>query len=105
MPAMRPLPARRERRGGGHRWVPWIGRAADGLTLGAAPAFALAAWHAAQAAPVLCSGTLDGAGVGGLVGGAASGMAGMYALIALFHLAPWLRLSSARRRKGAAPGN
>lgn len=67
--------------------------AADWLSLGAAPVFALMA--------VLTM--LLGEGHAGLLCSQASapspltGMAPMYLLMALFHLAPWLRLAAEKR--------
>jgi hypothetical protein len=68
------------------------GWAADGLRLAAAPTFAVMAlitWGAGPGA-MLCSAT---------PGSPLSGMALMYALMSAFHLAPWLRLISGRRRE------
>jgi hypothetical protein len=67
------------------------GGIADWLTLAAAPTFATMA---------LLTGVADGGPLDALCGQAASpfgGMAPMYALMSAFHLAPWLRLVSARR--------
>lgn len=64
------------------------------LALAATPTFALMAlWTAATAAPpdMLCM--PHGSPLGG--------MTAMYALMSAFHLAPWLRLVSGRRRGGA----
>ncbi len=74
-------------------------RAADWLSLGAAPTFALMAAltgiadHGAPA--VLCSAMSHNS--------ALSGMVPMYALMSAFHVAPWLKLVSARRRDAAQP--
>ena len=65
---------------------------ADWLSLAAAPAFAIMALLTATlgdgAVSILCS-----AGHGG---SPLSGMVPMYALMSVFHAAPWLRLISAR---------
>ena len=71
----------------------WQARGAAGwLASAASPAFALMAWIAAKDAPpiALCS-----SGSGLLPVG---GMTAMYLLMGLFHLAPWLKLASGRRR-------
>ena len=67
-------------------------RAADGLGLWAAPSFALLGLMTAldgDGAPMLCSARH---------GGALGGMAAMYALMAAFHLPPWLRLIASLAR-------
>jgi hypothetical protein len=69
----------------------WQARgAASWLALAASPTFALMAWIAANDAPLiaLCS---PGSSI--LPTG---GMAVMYLLMSLFHLAPWLKLASSR---------
>jgi len=68
-------------------------RAADGLRLAAAPTFAIMA---------LLTGALGG-GQDILCSAAGftsplSGMVPMYALMSAFHLAPWLKLISSRRK-------
>jgi len=71
-----------------------MSRAARWLALAAAPTFAVMALvtglQEVRSGVVLC-GALPGASPLG-------GMAAMYLLMAGFHLAPWLRLSSERRR-------
>ncbi|MDT8757542.1 hypothetical protein MZO42_02425 [Sphingomonas psychrotolerans] len=65
-------------------------RAADWLTLAAAPAFALMALLAAldhSPAAMLCGGARVG------------GMAAMYLLMSLVHAAPWLRLLAQASRR------
>lgn len=68
------------------------GRASHWLSLAAAPAFAaMALLTAANGEPVamLCSATLGSSPL--------SGMVPMYALMSIFHSAPWLRLVANRR--------
>jgi hypothetical protein len=70
----------------------WQARGAAGwLALAASPTFAVMAWIAANDAPpiALCS-----AGSGLLP---IDGMTGMYALMSLFHLSPWLKLANLGR--------
>jgi hypothetical protein len=64
--------------------------AAGWLALAASPTFALMAWIAANDAPrmTFCS---SGSGILPI-----DGMTGMYALMSLFHLSPWLRLACSR---------
>ena len=69
-------------------------RAADGLCLAAAPTFAVMALLTA----ILGGGPLDMLCSGGLDAFSLTGMAPMYALMSVFHVAPWLRLISSRRR-------
>lgn len=67
--------------------------AVDWLCLAAAPTFAIMALLTAVfGAPpdILCAATPHGAGFGG--------MTPMYLLMSAFHLPPWLRLMSSRRR-------
>jgi hypothetical protein len=70
-------------------------RAVEWLYLAAAPTFALMAILTAAAgggtSSTLCSGMEPGS--------ALTGMAPMYALMSLFHSAPWLRLILARPRR------
>ena len=72
---------------------PWFAAvtltAADGLSFGAAPAFAVMAVFAALDAPhdALCS----------VVARPMSGMVWMYALMSVRHTSPWLKLLSGRR--------
>jgi len=65
--------------------------AAGLLSLGAAPVFALMAlWTALLGQPpILCMSMHDASPLGG--------MALMYALMSVFHAAPWLKLISSRR--------
>ena len=70
--------------------------AADGLCLAAAPTFAIMA---------LLTGVLGGGPTDMLCSAAQnasplSGMVPMYLLMSAFHLAPWLKLISARRSDG-----
>ena len=72
----------------------WRPRDAAGwLGLAASPTFALMAWlSATDAAPItLCT------HAPGLL--PLHGMAGMYLLMSLFHVSPWLNLASSRRRR------
>lgn len=77
-------------------------RAADGLCLAAAPAFAAMALITAAAGggpEVLCSAMPDASPL--------TGMTAMYLLMSLFHLPPWLRLAAGRHtdtghRRGTA---
>ena len=73
--------------------------AADWLSLAAAPAFAmmalLTAAHGGGPADILCSAAHDASPL--------SGMIAMYLLMSAFHLAPWLKLISSRRRVPAGP--
>jgi hypothetical protein len=68
--------------------------AADRLSLAAAPTFAgmalLTAFGGNGPAAVLCAAAQDGSPL--------TGMAAMYLLMSAFHLAPWLKLISSRRR-------
>jgi hypothetical protein len=69
------------------------GRASDWLGLAATPAFAtMALVTAAQGGPgdILCSAAHGSSPL--------SGMVPMYALMSIFHSAPWLRLVSSRRK-------
>ena len=68
--------------------------AADGLCLAAAPTFAIMALLTA----IQTGGPLDMLCSGGLDAFSLTGMAPMYVLMSAFHLAPWLRLISSRRR-------
>jgi hypothetical protein len=74
--------------------------AACGLSLAAAPTFAIMALltsvHGGGMPDVLCSAAQGASPL--------SGMVPMYALMSAFHLAPWLKLISGRRsgRSGAA---
>ena len=66
-------------------------RLPDWLSLAAAPSFAVMALVSAVSqgrADLLCSATSDLSPLGGMVP--------MYVLMSAFHLAPWLRLASAR---------
>ena len=68
--------------------------AAHGLSLAAAPAFAIMALATAQndgAADILCSGAHDASSPLG-------GMTLMYALMSVVHMAPWLKLISSGRK-------
>ncbi|MDS1136282.1 hypothetical protein [Nitratireductor indicus] len=67
--------------------------AAGWLGLAASPTFALMAWISAGDDMMCASGS-------GLL--SVGGMAWMYLLMGLFHLAPWLRLASVALRQGAA---
>lgn len=70
----------------------WRHRDAAGwLGLAASPSFALMAWLAGTDAFrfAICAPASGMPPVGG--------MAGMYLLMSLFHLAPWLKLASARQ--------
>jgi hypothetical protein len=73
-------------------------RAADWLSLGAAPTFALMA----VATAILDSGTHQMWCSAAMHMSLLTGMVPMYALMSAFHLTPWLRLISrwANRRKG-----
>jgi hypothetical protein len=78
-----------------YRWkMGSLAPAADWLCLAAAPAFALMA---------LLTGVLDDGSSDLLCSTSRAspltGMAAMYALMGLFHIAPWLRLMSGRRRQ------
>ena len=69
----------------------WRARGAAGwLALAASPTFALMAWIAAKDAPpiALCP---SGSSIPPI-----NGMTGMYMLMSLFHLSPWLKLASGR---------
>jgi hypothetical protein len=69
----------------------WQARSVAGwLALAASPTFALMAWIAASDAPpiALCS---SGSSILPI-----NGMTGMYLLMSLFHLSPWLKLTSGR---------
>ncbi|WP_116522941.1 hypothetical protein [Achromobacter insuavis] len=66
---------------------------ADGLGLAATPVFALMALLAAVRGAGAMAGLCGGAGVAML-----DGMAWMYALMSVFHAAPWLRRRAGRRR-------
>ena len=72
--------------------APLARRAADGLTFAAAPVFAvmavLTAAHRGGPADILCSAAHDASPL--------SGMGPMYALMAVFHAVPWVRLVSGR---------
>jgi len=77
-------------RGSGWAWRP---RGAAGwLGLAASPTFALMAWIAANDAPpmALCS---SGSSMPGT-----DPMTAMYLLMSLFHLSPWLKFASGRKR-------
>jgi hypothetical protein len=69
-----------------------------GLSLSAAPAFVLMALlnglHLGSGSDVLCSAPRGGLPL--------AGMAPMYLLMGVFHLAPWLRLHSRRRDRRLA---
>lgn len=71
-----------------------MSRAARWLGLAAAPTFAIMALvtglQEARTGVMLCAAVPGASPLGG--------MAAMYLLMAGFHLAPWLRLSSERRR-------
>jgi hypothetical protein len=72
--------------------------AADGISLAAAPTFALMALltslFGGGAPDMLCSAAHDASSLGGMVP--------MYLLMCAFHLPPWLKLISSRR-SGAYP--
>ena len=68
--------------------------AADGLSLAAAPSFAIMALLTA----VVGGGPLDRLCSGGPDASPLTGMVAMYVLMSAFHSAPWLRLISGRRR-------
>ena len=75
-------------------------RAADWLSLGAAPTFALMA---------ALTGILGGGGHEGLCSAAShtsvlNGMVPMYVLMSAFHVTPWLKLISHRRSGARAAG-
>lgn len=90
-----PLRARPDANTGGGRLA---AGAATGLSLSATPVFAAMATLAldADALPLLCATAPDGP--------AAHGMATMYVLMSLFHLAPWLRLLAVVGRPPPARG-
>lgn len=75
------------------------------MTVGTPPSAALAAsgWLSLAATPTFVVMTLITGQASGSVGGLCAarspsdGMAAMYALMALFHAAPWLRLVAPRR--------
>jgi hypothetical protein len=74
---------------------PIAGRASDWLSLAAAPAFAAMALLTAaegEHGGILCSAALGSSSF--------SGMVPMYALMSIFHSAPWLRLVASRRIGG-----
>ncbi|WP_164827540.1 hypothetical protein [Sinorhizobium meliloti] len=68
---------------------------ADWLGLAAAPAFAVMALLTAGGDADICS-SIQGASL-------LSGMSSMYLLMSVFHLAPWLKLISARREAPTHP--
>jgi hypothetical protein len=76
------------------RGKPAKASAACWLSLAAAPTFAIMALltgiHGGGMPDMLCSAARDGSPL--------SGMVPMYALMSAFHLGPWLRLLSNRRR-------
>jgi hypothetical protein len=71
------------------------------LSLAAAPTFAIMALftavHGGGMPDMLCSAARDGSPL--------TGMVPMYALMSAFHLAPWLRLLSSRRRRRVMAGD
>jgi hypothetical protein len=73
--------------------------AADWLSLAAAPTFAIMAVVTGilggGAPDMLCAAPQDASPL--------SGMVLMYTLMSAFHLAPWLRLASSRRRSAHGP--
>lgn len=70
--------------------------AASWLGLAASPTFALMAWNSANdTQAMMCS---PGSGILAI-----GGMAWMYLLMSLFHLSPWLKLSSALSRQRTQP--
>lgn len=82
--------SREESRGAGTRGI------AGWLSLAATPIFAVMALLTAIS-PDGAMGALCGSGHGFALGG----MAPMYLLMSVFHLAPWLRFASDRRRGGS----
>ena len=82
-------------KGGALAWH--AGGAAGWLGLAASPTFAFIAWIAANDAPpiALCS---PGSSMLPI-----DGMTAMYLLMSLFHLSPWLKLASGRRRQRTYP--
>ena len=78
-----------------------LGGAAPWLSLAAAPTFAIMALPTGVPGggmpDVLCSATQGVSPLGG--------MTLMYLLMSAFHLAPWLRLASSRRRASARRAN
>ena len=72
--------------------------AAEGLSLAAAPTFAIMALLAA----VPGGGPLDGLCAAAQNASPVSGMVAMYMLMCAFHSGPWLKLISGRRRLDSA---
>jgi hypothetical protein len=76
----------------------WRARDAAGwIGLAGSPTFALMAWIAATEAPrmAICAAAPDMLSI--------NGMAWMYLLMSLFHVAPWLRLASGRSERLTNP--
>jgi hypothetical protein len=71
--------------------------AAGWIGLAASPTCAVMAWIAATDAPriALCASASDRPPIGG--------MAGMYLLMSMFHVSPWLKLAAARPRQLTHP--
>jgi len=74
--------------------IPTAIGAAGGLSLAAAPTFAIMALLTG----VVGSGAPDMLCAAGHAGSPLNGMVAMYVLMSVFHAAPWLRLISGRRR-------
>jgi hypothetical protein len=68
-----------------------VGDPAGWIGLAASPTFALMAWIAADDARMaICASASDMLPI--------DGMTAMYLLMSLFHVSPWLKLASGRRR-------